>query len=175
MIPSTIQDYWVKVIVILFSLAFPLQVFAASPDMGTVIRVHDGDTATVKIGNHIERVRLLGIDAPEIASKGKQKQCYGDEARTALRNAIFKKEVILKRDEHERNRDIYGRLLRYISLKGDEKNIINEQLVREGYTYIYHRSSSPMKKQYTLLEKTAQSAKRGLWNQKTCNGKRYGR
>lgn len=162
-------------IIIVFFFAFPISVFAAPQETGTVIHMYDGDTVMVRIGTHIERVRLLGIDAPERASKGKQKQCYWDEARKALRDSVLKKEIVLTRDEHEHNRDVYGRLLRYISLKENEKNIINEKMVSEGFSYAYNRSSSPIKERYKALEKNAQSQKRGLWSKKTCRGSRYGR
>jgi endonuclease YncB( thermonuclease family) len=42
-----------------------------------VAKVVDGDTITMSNG---EKVRLLQIDTPELASK----ECYGDEARIAL-------------------------------------------------------------------------------------------
>ena len=45
-----------------------------------VVEVVDGDTIVVSIGGPTERVRLIGIDAPEIKHPGKPTQCYGPEA-----------------------------------------------------------------------------------------------
>jgi micrococcal nuclease len=34
-----------------------------------VVEVHDGDTVSVVIGNKVEKVRLIGIDAPELGQQ----------------------------------------------------------------------------------------------------------
>jgi endonuclease YncB( thermonuclease family) len=41
---------------------------------GKATRVVDGDTIHVRVGNRTEKVRLIGIDAPEVG------QCFADEA-----------------------------------------------------------------------------------------------
>ena len=44
---------------------------------GPVVYVSDGDTIGVRVGGVVQRVRLLGIDAPETKDPGKPVQCYG--------------------------------------------------------------------------------------------------
>ena len=46
--------------------------------LGTVIAVHDGDTITLKNESGQKKIRLAGIDAPEL------NQPYGVESRGAL-------------------------------------------------------------------------------------------
>ena len=45
------------------------------------MRVIDGDTVNVQLdGGTIERIRLIGIDTPEVADPRKPVQCFGREA-----------------------------------------------------------------------------------------------
>ena len=88
-----------------------------------VARVIDGDTIKLESG---EYVRLVGINAPE---KG---QLYYEEAKSRLEELVQGKRVVLKEDFEDR--DKYGRLLRYVYVEG---NLVNVQLVREGYAKPY--------------------------------------
>ena len=71
--------------------------------------VVDGDTVDLDNG---ERVRLVGIDAPE---KG---TCGADEATTALSEMVLGQEVTLEPSDEDRDR--YGRLLRYVVVNGED-------------------------------------------------------
>jgi len=88
-----------------------------------VIEVIDGDTIRID-GNY--KVRLIGIDTPEIGQK-----CY-EEAKNFLKNLIEGKEVYLERDKVDR--DKYGRLLRYVYYNS---TMINLLLIKEGYAFIF--------------------------------------
>src|SRR4051812_6198269 len=44
----------------------------------TVTHVVDGDTIEVRVGGHVEKVRLLGIDTPETKDPRKPVQCFGE-------------------------------------------------------------------------------------------------
>ncbi len=82
--------------------------------MATVVRVHDGDTVTLRTGfrDFDFPLRLLGIDSPEM-SEG------GEEARDWLREQVLDNEVEIKINKHERVGK-YGRLLgKLISLGMD--------------------------------------------------------
>src|SRR3990170_73030 len=70
-----------------------------------VVRVIDGDTIEVDLGAATERVRYYGVDSPE-----RNQLCY-EEAK-AWNQAVVGKEVRLLPDA--RDRDRYGRLLRYV-------------------------------------------------------------
>ncbi len=87
-----------------------------------VERVIDGDTILLKNG---ERVRLLGIDAPELDAK----ECFSKESLVYLSAFLTGKEIILESDKLNANMDKYGRLLRYVYLKDDN---INKMLISDG-------------------------------------------
>ena len=75
---------------------------------------------------------------------------------------ILLKEVNIERDIEDKDR--YKRSLRYIFQNG---SFVNEELVREGYAYLYF--VEPNTKYNTLLKEAAQEAKTKrsgcLWNQ----------
>lgn len=60
---------------------------------GRVIAVGDGDIVTVLDAQRVQhRVRLQGIDAPEL------RQPFGQRARQALSDRVFRQEVVVKVD-----------------------------------------------------------------------------
>jgi micrococcal nuclease len=100
-------------------------------------RVVDGDTIDVVIGGDHERVRLIGIDTPEIAhpSSGDRPanaaECFGDEAKSFTESLLAPgTRVRLERDVVPR--DDYGRLLAYVhTVDGD--TFVNLELAVRGY------------------------------------------
>jgi micrococcal nuclease len=111
----------------------------------SVDRVVDGDTVDVVIdlGFYLykkERVRLSGIDAPEIRTRDSEEKVLGYDATNWLENRL--------KDASERSGDIfirteldgsfgkYGRLLGWIYIGGSEVSI-NEEMVLEGYAHRY--------------------------------------
>tara|TARA_R100001460_G_scaffold56312_2_gene95850 strand:+ start:68 stop:457 length:390 start_codon:yes stop_codon:yes gene_type:complete len=92
-----------------------------------VTRVIDGDTF---ITNKGDRVRLIGVDAPELPS------LRGIESKMYLNQLIHNKVVILERDEISDNKDKYGRLLRYVYL---DKKDVNLHMIKSRYAkpYLY--------------------------------------
>jgi len=90
----------------------------ASSTTALVTRVIDGDTVVIEGG---KSVRLLGIDADE-----KDGPCY-EEASERLEELVLNKQVEMEKEL--RDGDVYGRLLRYIFLDGQNVDL---QLVKEG-------------------------------------------
>ena len=94
-------------------------------------QVIDGDTIDVVIGGREERVRLLGIDAPESVSRVVPQQCYGAEASDALANLLPPGSTLrVERDTEARDR--YGRLLLYLHRSEDDL-FVNLWLVESGF------------------------------------------
>ena len=111
-----------------------------------------------------ERVRLLGINAPE------EGECYAKEAGEYLKSLVGEKEVRLEKDVS--GADQYGRLLRYVFIpSGDEKEndvFVNEMLVREGYAvYDAHPPDNRYREFLASAGEEARNAKRGIWG--ACN------
>src|SRR3989304_444673 len=82
------------------------------PGFNMVVKVVDGDTIDVQIGEKIERVRMIGVDTPETVDSRKTAQCFGKEASNKTKEMLGGKNVRLESDSTQDDRDKYGRLLR---------------------------------------------------------------
>ena len=135
-----------------------------------VTRVVDGDTLKLENG---ERVRLIGIDTPEMHESQK---LYRDSARTKqdtstiqklgrrayefTKNLVEGKRVSLEFDVEKHDR--YGRLLAYVYLK--DGTFVNAKIVEEGYASLM--TFPPNVKYADLFLKLLQEARnsrKGLW------------
>lgn len=124
--------------------------------------VIDGDTFILQ--NNL-RVRMIGVNAPEISHKRYKKkgQAYGDEAKAHLKSMIEKKEVTLKsggNDEYDR----FGRRLAYVYLP--DGTFVNQRMVQDGYAEAYRKFPFEYKKEFIESEKQAQAVKKGMWSGK---------
>jgi endonuclease YncB( thermonuclease family) len=123
-------------IILLFAfvtlLAFPSSSHAVTRTVGGVVKkVADGDTLTVVIRDGTKfRVRLYGIDAPEIRHEKKPGQPYGKEAKAALMGMVLGQKVRLDIIE----RDQYKRMVGIVYLGNLN---VNEEMVREGWAWAY--------------------------------------
>src|SRR5262245_53157178 len=127
---------------------------------GSVSKVVDGDTIDVRlVGGRRERVRLIGIDTPELGSA----QCFGTQARTRARQLALGKKVRLVGDPTQDTRDRYRRLLAYVVLPNGRD--VGRQLIADGFgeVYVYKRPFQRVAS-YRGAEQAAKSADRGLWN-----------
>ncbi|SDQ32966.1 thermonuclease family protein [Leucobacter chromiiresistens] len=127
-----------------------------------VTAVVDGDTIkTVDAAGTVNRIRVIGIDTPEIGRGKTPDECWAQEARTALVDLLDGKDVELVSDPSQGDVDRYGRLLRH--LYTDTGNVA-EQLLQQGagYEYTY---SKPYAGQadFRSAENAARAAGAGLW------------
>jgi micrococcal nuclease len=131
------------------------------PEQGKVVRVIDGDTVELESG---QRVRYLGIDAPELRRRTSQAWVYDPEpyAELARRRNVQLVEGRSVRLEYDRRiRDRYGRLLAYVYT---EDGMVNAQLLEEGLAEVL--VIPPNSRYAERLHTHAQAAKqrrRGLW------------
>ncbi|WP_334138739.1 thermonuclease family protein [Corynebacterium variabile] len=129
---------------------------------GTVVVVVDGDTLDVQTRNGRERVRLLGIDAPEVAHE-KPGQCGADDALASLERLAYHKQVSVQADAKADERDRYGRLLAYVS---DGSTDLGRVQVERGYAEAWHpRATTPPVrfKQYAYAAEQARARRAGAW------------
>ena len=111
----------------------------------------DGDTFKLETG---EKVRLIGIDAPELSQPG------GEKSREYLTHLILNKGVTLETGYEDR--DKYDRLLRFVYIGN---TCINEEMIRQGYAEArYLTSNDSLREYYIQLEIEAETAKAGLWS-----------
>lgn len=140
----------------------PQSVVPASRDpqqLITVRRVVDGDTLILAGG---QRVRMLGIDTPELERDGQSAEPWSESARDFLRESVEGRDVSLGFDQEAF--DKYGRQLAYVYLQG---TLINEEVIRAGFSpaktgYPY---SAAMKSRFRRAEREAKEHRRGLWSE----------
>lgn len=143
-----------KLILLLFLL---LSVPTHAREMrGTVTKVHDGDAATVCNRARCESVRLMAVDAPELA------QDYGKEAKQSLAARILNKQVRV----YWQKRDGYGRPAGRIVINRVDLNL---ESLRAGNSWFWRTYagglSADQKKRYAEAESEARAARRGLWRE----------
>jgi len=135
---------------------------AEEPLRGTVTVVYDGDTVRVRLaGQKDERVRLIGVDSPELDDAREQVRLMAFLAKRFTFTRLFQSTVDLLPGPEER--DVYGRLLAYIRTADGE--MFNETLVREGYAHAYLKFpfDEAWKARLKEAESAARQAGRGLW------------
>ena len=126
-----------------------------------VVRVVDGDTIRVRLGDRIERVRYIGVDTPESVKPGTPVQCYAKRAAAANAALVAGRSVRLVGDVERRDR--YGRLLAYVYREPDGA-FVNAQLVRDGYARTLTIAPNVAHAhQLAELAQTARRSGRGLW------------
>ena len=122
-----------------------------------VSAVIDGDTIDVATPGGVERVRLLGINAPE------RSECFGQESTARLAALLATGELALERDRSDRDR--YGRLLRYVDAGGDA----GEALIRSGHALaVATEPDTARAERYAAAQQEARAAGRGLWAAGAC-------
>lgn len=131
-----------------------------------VVAVVDGDTIDVATSAGTARVRLIGIDTPEIGRGGEPSECYAQEARTFLDELLYGHEVDLVSDPTQADVDQYGRLLRYVLIDGRSAA---ELAIAAGAGYEYTYDTAYRDQQAHLAEeRSAANARAGLWG--ACQG-----
>ncbi len=128
-----------------------------------VKKISDGDTFWIYKGtDEGEKIRLIGVDAPESRNVFKKKQGYfGTEAKEYLTNLLKGKHVKLEYDVDRT--DQYGRTLAYVYL--EDGTFVNADLVKNGYAMVM--TVPPNVKyvdEFVKLQQEARENNRGLWN-----------
>jgi micrococcal nuclease len=137
-------------------------------EMHRVARVIDGDTI-VLIPN--EKVRLIGVDAPETAHPKKIIECFGKDAKEFMRAAVEGKTVRFVLDEANavrNHKDRYGRTLGY--LYTEDGSLLNAELIRRGYAHAYTRFPFRYIVEFREMERQARTEAAGFWS--SCRRKR---
>lgn len=131
-------------------------------DDATVTKVTDGDTIVV---NGATRVRLIGVDTPEVYFGA---QCYGPQASAWTKAALPVGTRV--RLEYDLNRtDRYGRTLAYVYRLGDGLNV-QVALLQLGLAAAYPFSDTPRYHEWFAAEATrAKAAGIGGWS--ACAGR----
>ncbi len=123
----------------------------------TVSRVVDGDTIEVTGG---ERVRLIGIDTPEVYGGA---ECYGQQASAYMRQQLPVGTAVRLVYDVERL-DRFWRSLAYVYRLPDGL-FVNAALVREGYASVAtYPPNVAHVDEFLALQRQAREAAVGLWS-----------
>ena len=127
--------------------------------IGEAVRVHDGDTLTLRDGT---KIRLFGIDAPELKQQClKDRVCApcGQQAREVLRG-LAKGELQCERRDRS-----YDRVVARCSAGGVDLALA---MVEAGQAIVYGRyikKRDPIRARYLDSEASARKAHKGIWGQ----------
>jgi endonuclease YncB( thermonuclease family) len=123
-----------------------------------VRHVHDGDTLKLADGR---KIRLIGIDTPELGQHGEADEAFAIEARDTLRRAIAAAGDHVALAFGPERRDRYGRTLAHVFTGGDN---LNQQLLDQGLAVaITYPPNDRLSDCYHAHDRAAAAAGRGLW------------
>ena len=129
------------------------------PQAALVVRIVDGDTLVLAGG---AKVRVLGIDAPEMKKDGRPADFLAHKAQATLGELTLNRKIALSYDRLRY--DHYGRLLAYLWLP--DHTLVNTELVRRGLARVYFIAPN-LRYQKDLLtaQQEAIEAQRGVWQE----------
>lgn len=125
-----------------------------------VTSIHDGDTLTVQGSWGKQKIRLCGIDAPEL------EQPLGYESRDFARSLVAAADnnIILMPIEKDR----YGRTVAevFVVLRDGQEQSLQEELLKSGLAYVYQRYVSGCFNAESMREAEAIASSKGIgvWN-----------
>ena len=125
---------------------------APPPVIAQTIKVHDGDTMRCSVGARVLKVRLWGVDAPELA------QPYGTSATLELRQLTGATTFTLQ----IKSRDRYGRAIAVLTLPDGRQ--VNTILVQSGAAWWY-RQYARKAADLMAAQEQARADRRGLWRE----------
>lgn len=133
-----------------------------------VTRVVDGDTLDIDTPDgdkSTTRIRLWGVDTPEVARSGKPNRHFGPQASAFAKQTLQNKSVYVVLSP-KRSRGKYGRLLAYVYLKRGGA-MFNEMLLENGFAYADLRFKHHYYDRFQSIDKFARKQGAGLWKDVT--------
>ncbi|MCK5002086.1 MAG: thermonuclease family protein [Gammaproteobacteria bacterium] len=134
-------------------------------ESATVKYVHDGDTVKLVDGRII---RLIGINAPEVARDGQPAEAYALEARDYLHSLLAKHNNRIQLIHGKETKDHYQRLLSHLFLP-DGTNLQARLLSSGLVAAITIPPNNRFSDCYRKIEKHAFCKKKGLWSHEILN------
>lgn len=124
--------------------------FAVKPVqvVGECLYVYDGDTVLMNMNGEKRKIRLYGIDAPELSQE------FGDKSRALLSRLIEKQRITV----NVMGEDRYGRAIGVIYIGGLD---INAVMLKNGAAWHYKDYDKSV--EYAELESLARKERLGLW------------
>ena len=129
------------------------------PDWQTVHHVHDGDSLKLSDGR---KIRLIGVNTPELARKNKPAEPFSDEARRFLKDEIKQAGDRVGLIYGKQRTDRYGRTLAHLFLP-DGANV-TRKLLREGLgSLVVISPNTTYNKCYQSAQQEARLGQINIW------------
>ena len=126
--------------------------------LAPVVSVTDGDTIRVRVGGVTERVRVIGLDTPELRTD----ECHAQQAASRMQSLVQGRQVRLSRDPGQADRDRFGRLLRHVALPDGRQ--VAQLLIAGGFgEELTHDRAYAGQAAYRSAERAARHAGLGIW------------
>jgi endonuclease YncB( thermonuclease family) len=126
---------------------------AEQPWKGEVVGISDGDTIKVMQNGKAERVRLYGIDTPEM------KQAFGKKAKQFTGEQVFRRTVKVVPMDTDR----YGRTVALV-YPSNWTTSLNEAIIKAGYAWVYRKyCRTDYCAKWMDMELKAKRERVGLW------------
>ncbi len=142
-------------------------------EYGLVTAVSDGDTIEV---NDKDKIRFLGMDTPELEHRESniKLECFAKDAEVRMRQLALGKIAYLVKES--RDKDKYGRLLRYVFVPSEENEneliLLNAYMLGEGYARLYILENDlRYKDDFISFQQSAINKKSGLWG--SCDREKF--
>jgi micrococcal nuclease len=124
------------------------------------------------IASSTVRVRLIGLDTPEVVDPRKPVQCFGKEASAEMKKITGAGYARLELDPSQGTYDKYGRLLAYVYIPLNSKQeglLVNKYMIDEGYGHEYtYDIPYKYQKDFKAAERSARESGKGLWAPGVC-------
>lgn len=135
------------------------------PDAAQIVEVQqvsDGDTIRVKVDGDSLRVRLIGVDAPEVHTS---RDCGGPESSQHLSSLVHRGDrVRLISDGSQDEQDQYDRILAYVHTT--DGTDVGEAQIAAGWAEVYrHGRRFERHNTYQRAETQARHQNVGIWSQ----------
>ncbi|MBT5229475.1 MAG: hypothetical protein HOM11_04270 [Methylococcales bacterium] len=126
----------------------------------TIQRVVDGDTFLTKRG---KKIRIIGIDTPEIGRKGRRSEPFAIKAKAHLRQLFEQSQQKVRLLKGRESVDRYGRTLAHVFLS-DGRNVSQQLLQRGLAVVLIYPPNERFSQCYIQTEYEARLATLGVWS-----------
>ncbi len=149
-----------------FLVLFSLEFASAETLVGRVVDIHDGDSITVQLDSQVKKakIRLLGVDTPEIDFNGSTQGFVAELSRDYLRRLLPLNALVQVEIADIGGRDIHGRFLGTIIYNGKNLNL---EMLKSGMGAVYfiYPYDKKMAVQYLKASEMAVANGAGLFSE----------
>ena len=132
-----------------------------------VTKVSDGDTIWVNENGKRVKIRMIGLDTPELHDLRKPVQCFAQAASDRAQSVLGGHSVYLETDPSQDTIDKYGRTLAYVWTESGR--LLNLDMITDGYAFEYtYDLPYRYQQDFKTAEGDARTQSRGLWSPDAC-------